>query len=216
MANGRAHSREFKLMVMREIVNGEVRPAQVCREHTLSESLLLRWRREYAARGEAAFTPDDLTGPDALQQRIAELECFCEQLALENAVRKNGARQLPLAERHAMIAAAHLAHPDSSLHRLCELFGVGRTWYYTHPTPEETAQRDVVQRAAIEDIVLAFPGHGFPGYPNLPAQAGGVSSALERPSDRRVLLEPEEYCKNRQPANCFSATGNHFHMMRCS
>jgi len=90
MGTGRTHSREFKLMVVRQIVNGEKRPAQVCREHDLTESLVLRWRREYAARGEAAFTPKDLTGPDALQQRIAELERFCGQLALENAVLKKG------------------------------------------------------------------------------------------------------------------------------
>ncbi len=90
MGTGRTHSREFKLMVVRQIVNGEKRPAQVCREHDLTESLVLRWRREYAARGEAAFTSKDLTGPDALQQRIAELERFCGQLALENAVLKKG------------------------------------------------------------------------------------------------------------------------------
>ncbi len=90
MANGRTHSREFKLMVVRQIATGEKRPAQVCREHNLTESLLLRWRREYTARGEAAFTPKDLTGPDALQQRIAELERFCGQVALENAVLKKG------------------------------------------------------------------------------------------------------------------------------
>ena len=90
MGNGRTHSRDFKLMVVRQIAMGEQRPAQICREHGLTESLLLRWRREYAARGEAAFTPKDLTGPDALQQRIAELERFCGQLALENAVLKKG------------------------------------------------------------------------------------------------------------------------------
>jgi transposase-like protein len=90
MGSGRTHSREFKLMVVRQIAMGERRPAQICREHALTEGLVLRWRREYAARGEAAFTPKDLTGPDALQQRIAELERFCGQLALENAVLKKG------------------------------------------------------------------------------------------------------------------------------
>ena len=90
MANGRTHSREFKLLVVRQIAAGERRPAQGCREHDLTESLLLRWRREYAARGDAAFTPKDLSGPDALQQRIADLERFCGQFALENTVLKKG------------------------------------------------------------------------------------------------------------------------------
>ena len=54
---GRPHSREFKLTVVRQIADGEKRPAQICREHNLDESVLLRWRKEYDARGEAAFTP---------------------------------------------------------------------------------------------------------------------------------------------------------------
>jgi transposase InsO family protein len=60
-----------------------------------------------------------------------------------------------------MIAAAHRAHPAVSIRQLCELFGVGRTWYYTQPSPEETASRDVALRAAIEDLVLAYPGYGY-------------------------------------------------------
>ncbi len=40
--------------------------------------------------GEAAFMSKDLTGPDALHQRIAELERFCGQLALENQFLKKG------------------------------------------------------------------------------------------------------------------------------
>lgn len=90
MVRGRTHSRDFKLMVVRQVASGEKRPAQICREHSLADSLLARWRQEYAARGEAAFTPKDLNGPDALQQRIAELERFCGQLALENTVLKKG------------------------------------------------------------------------------------------------------------------------------
>lgn len=84
----RTHSREFKLMVVRQVANGEKRPAQICREHDLGESLLLRWRREYEARGEAAFLPREATGSEVLEQRVAELERFCGQLALENAVLK--------------------------------------------------------------------------------------------------------------------------------
>ncbi len=39
-------------------------------------------------RGEAAFTPREGSEPDGLAQRVAELERFCGQLALENAVLK--------------------------------------------------------------------------------------------------------------------------------
>ncbi len=85
---GRPHSREFKLMVVRQVASGEKRPAQVCREHHLDESVLLRWRKEYDARGEAAFTPREGLESAGLEQRVAELERFCGQLALENAVLK--------------------------------------------------------------------------------------------------------------------------------
>jgi transposase len=85
---GRPHSREFKLMVVRQVASGEKRPAQICREHNLDESVLLRWRKEYDARGEAAFTPREGAEAAGLEQRVAELERFCGQLALENAVLK--------------------------------------------------------------------------------------------------------------------------------
>ena len=88
MDRGRVFSREFKLSVVQQVVSGEKRPAQVCREHGLAEGLLLRWRREYEARGEAAFAPHRPSEVEALERRIADLERLCGQLALENAVLK--------------------------------------------------------------------------------------------------------------------------------
>jgi putative transposase len=88
MARGRVFSREFKLAAVRQVAGGEKRPAQVCREHGISEGLLLRWRREYEARGEAAFASHQPSETEALERRIADLERLCGQLALENAVLK--------------------------------------------------------------------------------------------------------------------------------
>ena len=85
---GRVHTREFKLTVVRQIAQGDRRPAQVCREHQLTESLLLRWRREYDVRGEAAFSPREVTPTEALERKVADLERFCGQLAHENALLK--------------------------------------------------------------------------------------------------------------------------------
>jgi transposase len=93
MARGRTFSREFKLAVVRQVERGERRPAHVCREHNLADGVLWRWRREYAARGEAAFAPPAPDSVEALERRIGELEQFCGQLALENAILKKG-RQL--------------------------------------------------------------------------------------------------------------------------
>jgi transposase-like protein len=85
---GRTFSREFKLEVVRQLTSGAKRPAQLCREYQLAESVLARWRKEYAERGENAFAPRDLSAADTLEQRIAQLERLCGQLTLENAVLK--------------------------------------------------------------------------------------------------------------------------------
>ena len=86
----RNHTREFKLQCCRQVATGQKRPAQICREHNLSESVLLRWRKEYDARGETAFTDKQLSESEALEARIAELERFCGKLALENEILKKG------------------------------------------------------------------------------------------------------------------------------
>lgn len=95
MSRGRVFSREFKLAVVQQVVSGEQRPAQVCREHGLAEGLLLRWRREVAERGDAAFGPPEATSTLALERKVAELERFCGQLALENAALTKGLSTLP-------------------------------------------------------------------------------------------------------------------------
>ena len=95
MGRGRSFSREFKLAAVRQVAGGEKRPAQVCREHAISEGLLLRWRREYEARGEAAFAPQQPSETEALERRIADLERLCGQLALENAVLKKALGSSP-------------------------------------------------------------------------------------------------------------------------
>ncbi len=90
----RQHSREFKLDVVRQVASGHKRPAQVCREYGLADSVLSRWRREYQKRGEAAFLPQASDAPPTEAQRIAELERFCGQLALENQVLKKALQSI--------------------------------------------------------------------------------------------------------------------------
>jgi hypothetical protein len=60
-----------------------------------------------------------------------------------------------------MMTEAHAAYPDLSIRALCTAFGASRTWWYTHPTPDEIAARDTALRDAIERIVLEFPGYGY-------------------------------------------------------
>jgi transposase len=87
MAQRRTFAPEKKREICRQLVSGEKRLAQVCREHTLAESVVIRWRKEYQQRGEHAFTPRSSADTSA-EARIAELERFCGQLALENQVLK--------------------------------------------------------------------------------------------------------------------------------
>jgi len=55
----------------------------------------LRWRKEYEARGEAAFTEKQPSGDEALEARIAELERFSSgQLSLENQVLKKSLKSM--------------------------------------------------------------------------------------------------------------------------
>jgi len=84
----RIHSREFKLEVVRQVASGEKRPAQICREYGLADSVLSRWRKEYQEKGEAAFQVGNSGEVSTHEQKIAELERFCGQLALENQVIK--------------------------------------------------------------------------------------------------------------------------------
>ena len=90
----RMHSREFKLDLVRQLATGQKRPAQVCREYGLAESVLSRWRKDYQERGEAAFEPRQAEGATSQEQRITELEQFCGQLALENQVLKKTLQRL--------------------------------------------------------------------------------------------------------------------------
>jgi transposase len=96
---GRTFTREYKLEIVRQLAHGEQRPAQVGREQGLAESVLARWRREYAERGEAAVAPKTpASASSAPEARIAELERFCGQLALENAVLKKAVQSLQAAQ----------------------------------------------------------------------------------------------------------------------
>lgn len=119
---GRVHSREFKLEVVRQIATGQKRPAQVCREHNLAESLLLRWRREYEERGEAAFGPRGAWSDGALEARIAELERERATGSGERGPEKSVARG-GVSERHALMGRVLEEHPGLSVRSLCGLSG---------------------------------------------------------------------------------------------
>ena len=81
----RFFDREFKLQVARQAYTGEKRLAQLCREHGLCQTLVRRWRDQFARDGEAAFLA---AGPETYAQanteaRVAALEAALGRAHLE-------------------------------------------------------------------------------------------------------------------------------------
>jgi len=86
MRNQRSFSVEFKRRVVEELLSGESRPAQLCRRHNISSSLLYHWKRQYS-RGKFNNEP---TEEGALKDRIEKLERLVGRLTLENEFLKKG------------------------------------------------------------------------------------------------------------------------------
>jgi transposase-like protein len=92
----RIFGREFKLQIVRQLIKGEKRLGQVCREHNLAESLVRRWREQYEQQGENVWLNEPLAVERDAEARIAELEAALGRAHLENellrrALEKGGA-----------------------------------------------------------------------------------------------------------------------------
>ena len=86
MRNQRTFSQEFKRQMVEELLSGESRPAQLCRRHNISSSLLYHWKRQYS-HGRFNNEP---TEEAALRDRIDKLERLVGKLTLENEFLKKG------------------------------------------------------------------------------------------------------------------------------
>lgn len=75
----RRHSREFKVQILRELDSGRS-IVELCREHSLHESLISKWRRQYEKNPGGAFTGN----VDRNAARVEELEKLVGQLYAEN------------------------------------------------------------------------------------------------------------------------------------
>lgn len=60
-----------------------------------------------------------------------------------------------------MITALRQREPQWSIRRLCQVAGVARSWYLARAATGPRTERDTALRAAIEQIVLDFPGYGY-------------------------------------------------------
>jgi len=86
MRSQRSFSLEFKRQVVQELLSGESSPAQLCRRHNISSSLLYHWKRQYS-RGKFENEP---TEEAALKDRVEKLERLVGKLTLENEFLKRG------------------------------------------------------------------------------------------------------------------------------
>ena len=84
----RTFSREFKRRVAQEALAGEKSMAQLCREHSLCQTLVSRWRNQYRLFGELAWAEHNGHASGASvepspEARIAELEAALGRAHLE-------------------------------------------------------------------------------------------------------------------------------------
>jgi transposase len=86
MRNQRNFSIGFKRQVVEELLSGISRPAQLCRRHNISSSVLYNWKKQYS-RGKFNNEP---TQEAALQDRVEKLERLVGRLTLENEFLKRG------------------------------------------------------------------------------------------------------------------------------
>ena len=102
----RHHTREFKLQVVRQLVSGEKRIAQLCREHNLCQTLVRRWRDQYEQWGEEAWLdqPTAGHGDQDAQVRIAALEGALGRASMENDFLR---RALALARKGGSVSLGH-------------------------------------------------------------------------------------------------------------
>jgi len=86
MRKQRRFSVDFKRQVIEELLSGESSPAQLCRRHNISSSVLYHWKKQYS-RGKFNNEP---TQEAALRDRVEKLEQLVGRLTLENEFLKRG------------------------------------------------------------------------------------------------------------------------------
>ena len=91
---GRVFTPDFKLSIVKQVLSGEKSIPQLCRQYSLSDSLIHNWKKLYREKGEAAFTApttarskSELSAEEQelleLRNRVAQLERFIGQQAVE-------------------------------------------------------------------------------------------------------------------------------------
>ena len=96
----RQFTAQFKRETVMEVLRGEKRIAQICRERAVTDSLEYTWRSEFVEKAPGIFE-GKITSKEASDgnERSAELERLVGQLRMENALLKKGSTWLEAARR---------------------------------------------------------------------------------------------------------------------
>lgn len=86
MRQRRQVSAECKARVVLEVLSGQKRAAEICRECQLKPDLLSRWKADFVTQAATVFAGDERA--QRAEQRSAELERLVGRLTLELAVAK--------------------------------------------------------------------------------------------------------------------------------
>jgi len=94
MNKRRTFKSELKARVVLEVLTGAKSTAQICREHSIKEQLVARWKKQFLQSASAVF--DQEQRQDSQQERIAELERMVGRLTMELEVTKKASQLLSL------------------------------------------------------------------------------------------------------------------------
>ncbi len=104
-----------------------------------------------------------------------------------------------------MITQALQEYPQLPLVKLCEVLGVSRSWFYTRQKQSQLIQVEGLGqqevdadelRAAIEDLVLEFPGYGYRRVTKALARAGYTGNyAVNHKRVLRIMREESLLCQ---------------------
>lgn len=96
MVSQKRYTREFKLKLCSAIESGELSKSKACREHALSDSMVVRWLAQYRAKGEDAFSGDSWRpSVDTAEAKIRELEAAVGRLHMENELLRQALAKKP-------------------------------------------------------------------------------------------------------------------------
>lgn len=94
MNKRRSFKPELKAKVVLEVLTGAKSTAQVCREHSIKEQLVTRWKKQLLQSASIIFQQEQ--HQDSQLDRIAELERMVGRLTMELEIAKKASQLLSL------------------------------------------------------------------------------------------------------------------------